>query len=292
MKFALAVAAALGAGCATDPAIAAPSASATMSPADVRAAIDADVGNLVAQTDAAIDATTATLPGAMSVATLAQLFTSSTTALHAMASPMTGQLALPTAAWLDANVFADANAVGDGVFEVSCDCGAADPRVRVAAITGGIQLFVQLGAAHDEPIAITLTNTSVSATLDLDAVGADLGGGFSGKATAELDVVGTSHVKAMLAFASPVTAAWSGVSLQSAAGTPVTIDLDGSRPQIEATLALGATSLTFGDTALSVAGATTELGFDGHALTLDQVSLGGASATLAKSGQPAIAIDL
>ena len=289
MKFALAAVAAFGMGCATDPAVAAPSAIVTPSPAEVRAAIDADLGNIDAQTTAAITATTQTLPGAMSMAMLEQLFGASTTAVHALSSPMTSQLALPTAAWLDANVFADANFIGDGVYAITCDC---DARVRVAPITGGMQLFVQLGAAHDEPIAITLTSTSVAATFDLDAVGNDLGGGFAGKASAELDVVGTSHVKATLAFASAITVASSGVQLQSAAGTPFTIDLDGTRPQIEATVALGATSLALGGMALSLAGATVELGFDGHALTLDQVSLGAASATLANAGQPAIAIDL
>ncbi|HEX4451097.1 MAG TPA: hypothetical protein VH143_09520 [Kofleriaceae bacterium] len=312
MKFALAVAAALGTGCATAPAAAAPNTAVTLAPADVRAAIDADLGNVLAQTSAAVAATTQTLPGAMSAAALAQLFDTSATALHAIASPMTSRLVLPAsssaqlAAWLDLNVFADANLVADGTFALpaslvcgqpaASDCAAevaaVDPRVRVAAIAGGVQLFVQLGAAHDEPIAIALTSTTLSATLDLDTAGKDLGGAFSGNASLALDVLGPSHVQATIAFASAITATWGGAHLQSAAGTPLTIDLDGSRPQIEATLALGSTSLTLGDTALSLAGATTELGFDGHVLTLDQVSLGAASATLAKAGQPAIAIDL
>jgi hypothetical protein len=309
MKFALAAAAALGTGCSAGPAVAAPSAVVTLSAADVRATIDADLGNVLAQTTAAITATTQTLPGAMSAATLAQLFDTSATALHAIASPMTSRLALPSTQltdWLDANVFADADLVGDGVFAIpaslvcgqpaASDCAAevaaVDLRVRVAAIAGGIELFVQLGAAHDEPIAIALTSTTLSATLDLDTAGNDLGGAFAGNASVSLDVLGPSHVQATVAFASPVAATWGGARVQSAAGTPLSIDLDGSRPQIEATLALGATSLTLGDTALSLAGATTELGFDGHALTLDQVSLGAASATLAKAGQPAIAIDL
>src|ERR1700733_4262769 len=132
MKFALAAAAALATGCATDPAVAAPSAIATLSPAEVRAAIDADLGNVMAQTSAAITATTQTLPGAMSVATLAQLFDTSATALHAVASPMTSGLALPAsssaqlAAWLDANVFADADQVGDGVFAIPASLVSAD----------------------------------------------------------------------------------------------------------------------------------------------------------------------
>src|SRR5262249_9172157 len=157
---------------------------------------------------------------------------------------------------------------------------------------GGVQLFVQLGSAHDEPIAIALSASELTATLDLDAAGRDLGQPFSGKATLDLTVLGPAHVKATLSFASPVSLGWGGASLTSAAGTPIVIDLDGSRPQLEASLAFGATTIQLGDAVLALAGLATDVGFDGHALTLDRITLGTSSATLARAGQTAIAIDL
>jgi hypothetical protein len=301
--------AALVAGCAEDPAAAAPSPPASTSPVDLRAAIDADLGNVLTQTQAAIEATTTGLPGAMSATTLAQLFGASAGAAQQLTSPLASRLALPGGAasfvaWLDANVFS--SSIDDGIYAipaalvcpqpVATDCAAqvaaAQPRVRVAASANGVALFVQLGTAHDEPIAITLTSAELTASIDLDAAGRDLGAPFAGTAILDLDIVGASHVIATATIGAPITVGWGGASLTSATGTPLTIDLDGSRPQIAATLALGATTIELADTVLALAGATVTVGFDGHTLTLDRISLGSGSATLAKAGAQAIAIDV
>jgi hypothetical protein len=303
-------------GCAVDSAEAASADPPPTTPApassDLRAAIDSDLGNVIAQTAAAVSSTTANLPGAMSAGTLAQLFGSSSTAMHQLIAPLAGRLAWPgggdsssAMAWLDANVLS--TPVGDGIYAIpaslvcgasaSADCASAvaqaQPRVRVAAASGGsVQLFVQLGAAHDEPLAIVLTSNELTATIDLDAAGRDLGAPFSGTASLDLQVVGSAHVTASLAFGAPVAVGWGGASLTSAAGSPMTIDLDGSRPQIAATFALGATTINVADTTLALPGLGVTVGFDGHALTLDRISLGNTTATLAKAGAQAIAIDL
>jgi hypothetical protein len=309
MQTVLVAAIAALAGCAVDPAAAAAPPAVSATPVDLHAAIDADLGNVLAQTLGAIDATTTGLPGAMSATTLAQLFGASAAATRQLASPLASRLALPGGAasfvaWLDANVFSTSS--DDGIYAipaamvcpqpVAADCAAeiaaANPRVRVAASAGGVELFVQLGAAHDEPIAITLTSNELTASLDLDAAGRDLGAPFAGSAMFDLTVVGTSHVTATLTLGAPVSVGWAGASVTSAAGTPFTIDLDGSRPQIAATLALGATTIQLADAMLALAGATVTVGFDGHTLTLDRISLGNGSATLAKAGAQAIAIDV
>lgn len=308
MKLLVAACAAVVSGCAVETAAAAPpSTGSSDPPADLRPTALADLGTVIAQTRAAITGATANLPGAMSQATLAQLFGTSAGALHELTSPLASRLAMPAGdpvAWLAANVFA--SSTPDGAYAVpaalvcgpgaQADCAAAvttaAPRVRLAASDGGVQLFVQLGAAHDEPIAITLSAQELTATFDLDAAGRDLGQPFSGKATIDVTVVGPQHVHATIAFASPVSLGWGGASLTSAAGTPLTIDLDGSRPQLEASLAFGATTVQLGDAMLALAGLATDVGFDGHALTLDRISLGGSSATLARAAKTAIAIDL
>jgi len=309
MKLLVAACAAVAcAGCAVDSASAAPPGPGSSDvTADPRPTVVADLANVVAQTRAAISGATANLPGAMSEATLAQLFGASASALHQMTLPLAGRLAMPAddpVAWLSSNVFA--SSVDEGVYAIPAalvcgpsapaGCGsavaAATPRVRLAQSDGGIQLFVQLGSAHDEPIAITLSASELNATLDLDAVGRDLGQPFSGKATVDLTVLGPAHVRATVAFAAPVSVGWGGASLTSAAGTPLVVDLDGARPQLEASLAFGATTVQLADTVLSLAGLATDVGFDGHALTLDRISLGGSPATLARAGQTAIAIDL
>jgi hypothetical protein len=137
-----------------------------------------------------------------------------------------------------------------------------------------------------------LTSAELTASIDLDAAGRDLGAPFAGTAILDLDIVGASHVIATATIGAPITVGWGGASLTSATGTPLTIDLDGSRPQIAATLALGATTIELADTVLALAGATVTVGFDGHTLTLDRISLGSGSATLAKAGAQAIAIDV
>ncbi|HEY3804518.1 MAG TPA: hypothetical protein VGL61_18000 [Kofleriaceae bacterium] len=304
-------------GCAVDSAEAASSDPPSTTPAptssDLRAAIDSDLGNVIAQTTAAIGATTTNLPGAMSAGTLAQLFGSSAAAVHQLIAPLSGRFAWPgggdssnAMAWLDANVLSTAP-VGDNVYAIpaSLVCGAsasaectaavaqAQPRVRVAPASGGnVQLFVQLGAAHDEPLAIVLSSNELTATIDLDAAGRDLGAPFSGNASLDLKVSGAAHITASLTFGSAIAVGWGGASLTSAAGSPLTVDLDGGRPQIAATLAFGATTLGVADTTLAVPGLAATVGFDGHALTLDRISLGDQTATLAKAGAQAIAIDL
>src|SRR6185437_480298 len=88
-------------GCAVDAADAAtssePPASTAPAPAssDLRAAIDSDLGNVIAASTAAITATTANLPGAMSAGTLAQLFGSSSTAVHQLLAPLSARFAWP-----------------------------------------------------------------------------------------------------------------------------------------------------------------------------------------------------
>src|SRR6185312_195915 len=101
MKLLVAVCAAVVSGCAIDSASAEPpstasGSSATTDPAsDLRPVALADLGTVIAQTQAAIAGATANLPGAMSEATLAQLFGASTAALHQLTSPLASRLAMP-----------------------------------------------------------------------------------------------------------------------------------------------------------------------------------------------------
>ena len=129
------------------------------------------VGNVLAQTQAAEAGATDGLP-------VPEMF-----ALAGLGgvSPPKRLDAGATTAWLDANVFSDANAAGAGVFvlpaELFCSdagCAArvadAQPRVRVEQDDGGALRFaVELDSAHDEPLSLLLAHDSLAIDLDSTA---------------------------------------------------------------------------------------------------------------------------
>jgi hypothetical protein len=243
---------------------------------EIRARVSSDLGNVLTASRAASAATTANLPGAMSASVAGQLLGSATAAITRLTAPFAPHVA-DALALLDDQVLTVANDLGDGIYQA-----APGVRLRVA-LDGddGVDIWVQIADA--EPIELVLHHDELRAAVDL---------GDAGAATFDLRVVGPAHVTASLEIVRAIAVDLGDASLTSAAGDVLELDLDGSRPQLGATLALGATTLRVGDDELDLPGASFDVGFDGHALTLDDVSFGLATTTFSTSGRPAIAIDV
>ena len=248
-----------------------------------------------------------------------------------------------TIQWLNDNIFTDANNQGDGVYlvppdlfctvdsvdqygnpisTVDPDCVArvttADLRVRVEENDSTLRFAIQVDANHDEPLAFTLSHTSLAITVDLD--GADramiaLAQAFgeqapdatlSGQITGELDVLGSAHAKLSLSIdrAIAISVADSGgdpMRFASAKAQVFSIELDGNAPLLAVDLGLGETTLhlpadaasSTPSTDVDLAGLTANATFSGGStLSIDNISLGSKTTTIAKNGVQAVAIDL
>ena len=277
------------------------------SPASVRAHVDADLGNVLAQSQAALAGTAASLPAPATFA-LAGLGDDALPSLDAAA----------TTAWLDANVFADANYIGDGTFALPCSTCAADaqPRVHVEQDDdGALRFALELDAAHDEPVSFLLAHDSLAIALDLDgaddatAALAELFGEFAptamtqGAASARIAVVGAAHVQVSASIDRPIMVAVApggtplsadGALRFAADAAPVlAADVDGSAPAATVAVGLGEVIAHSPDgTDLDLAGATASATLAAGALSLSNVSLGAKTTTITRGGAPALALDL
>lgn len=170
-------------------------------PAQLRERIASDLGHVLGETTAAVEAGTAAVPSTAALTMLEQVLPedgpiSARTVKDALDEEGSGDDPLnadAAVAWLNEHIFTDANHVGGGIYEVPADvfctettfddlgnestelnqeCAAdfaqAELRVRVAADDDELSFAVQLGANHDEPLVVGLAHTRVSLTVDLD----------------------------------------------------------------------------------------------------------------------------
>lgn len=231
---------------------------------------------------------------------------------------------------LNEGLFADANYEGDGVFRVpvtelcadptdtACvdDASRAELRVRAETADDGLDFTLLVGADRAEPLAIGLRRRAVTMSVDLGEaelavrdIGATVSDGpawtveLSGVISARLDVLGTAHVAVAVNIDQPVhVTIGDGTSepmqLDTAEAQPlVRVELDGAAVTGSAQLGLGSTQVHIpadADPALDVdlAGLTATARMHDGALTIDGLSLGDRTTTVAVGGQQAIAIDL
>ncbi len=231
-------------------------------PSEIRARIAQDVPHILGESQSASESTSASLPAippqidlALRVAALRypQLAPVVNRSAHlAPEDPIEEEGFDPdeAAAWLNDNIFTDANHVGGGVFAVpaalACttetvdDTGvvteALDPecvtefnkvqlRIRVEQNDETLKFAVQVDANHDEPLAFTLRHDAVGVTLDLDDADAALttlapvfgetapNVDLAGQISGLLEVPGTAHLKASLTIDRDVAIAFAGDGL-------------------------------------------------------------------------------
>jgi hypothetical protein len=131
---------------------------------------------------------------------------------------------------------------------------------------------------------------------------------LSGQVTASLKIHGQAHAGASISFdrAISIKFADQGVGLDSdgavrfasAAGEIIAIDLDGNAPKADLDLGLGLTTLHIPSdefdpsTDVVLGGATVNASFQGHTLTLENISLGNQTTTVTSGGVQELAIDL
>ncbi len=333
-------------------------------PADVQARISSDLGNVLAQTKAASDAGTSGLPMGSTIALLERLIpgTSSTTVVAGLlprpADGAGGSGSAGSAGSLDPDaiiqelntkLFTDANYQGDGIYavpaELVCsssvtdengntttaiapDCAsnlaASQLRIHVTEAGSELAFAVQVDAAHDEPVSIRLTHTSLGLTLDLDGASraitalAPIFGAtapnaeLSGQVSGELEILGAAHLRASLTIDRDLAIAVgdTGVDLTgdaaarftSAAASVLSIELDGSAasPTAQLDVAVAATTAHIpGNTDegtvsedLDLPGMTASATLSATGVAFSNLGLGDRTTTLTRGGQRAVAIDL
>lgn len=293
-------------------------ASTTPEPATVRARINDDLGHVLRETVAANDGSTKDLPGAGLVKFATGI---------AMPEVSTDIDVDATITWLTGTLFTDSNYIGDGVYRfpaeslcktdagVDADCvkhvDLAHARIRVED-SDGLRFAIQLGSAHDEPIAVTLRHDEVAVTIDLDdasdamialaeafgdeAPNAEL----SGQVTADLKILGTAHARGSISIerALAVKIADQGAPLDgdtatrftSAAGASASIEL--AAAALHAQVALGQTTAHAAGKDIALAGVTGEVTASPSGIQLDHISLGGKPMTISVGGQLGESVDL
>lgn len=327
------------AGCSDDP---------PPSPTTVRARLTNDLGNVLHESAAASKGASSMIPsGTFSLleqalgqggSTVAQNFIAH--ADDAMGDAFDADAIMEQ---LNTTVFTDANEVEEGVYAVPADLACTttevdqsgnetttvDPdcaaswsklalRIRVSENGSSLKFAVQLGAAHDEPVEVSLTHTSLAMSVDLDeaqaatiAIATAFGemapnAELSGKVTGKLTILGTAH--ATVAFeidrAIDIKVAEEGIALSSAdafhltsaAAHVIDVELDGNAGSGAIDLGLGATTLhTPGDDTLDLdlPGATLSAVLAANQpLQLTNISLGNRTTTLSRNGAVGISIDL
>jgi len=203
--------------------------------------------------------------------------------------------------------------------ECAANLAKADLRIRVEE-DDGLRFWIQLDANHDEPLGILLRHDEIAVTVNLDdatdamialaqAFGEDAPNAeLHGQVTGSIKIHGHAHAGASVSFdrALSIKFADSGVGLDSdgavrfasAAGEIVAIDLDGNAPKADLDVGLGLTTVHIpgdsGDpsTDVTLGGATVNATLQNNTLTLDNLSLGNQTTTVARGGEQAITIDL
>ena len=176
-------------------------------PSEVRSRLASDLGNVIDQTAAAADGTTANMPGLASFDFLSSAlggFVSSSDVASggSLFAPMMRRGLVDGSDFdsqaivdqLTTTIFTDANHVGDGVYDIPADLACTtvvyddlgneteeidpecvqqwdkiDLRIRVEEEGDALVFSLQVGSHHDEPLSIALTHDSISASIDLDA---------------------------------------------------------------------------------------------------------------------------
>lgn len=222
-------------------------------PGEVRARIAKDLGHVLTQSNAAFEAT-AEMPGSAAFGIIDQALGSDSeiaVRLRNVLGPRgaggktnqafdetveeepVGLDTDETIAWLNDNLFTDANHLGDGVYQVPAslvcttqeiddqgnvtesidpECAqnlaTAQLRIRVAENDDALRFAIQVTADRDEPLEIALSNTAVSLTVDLDEAwdaaialaplfGEPLPNArLGGRITGKLEVLGTAKARA------------------------------------------------------------------------------------------------
>jgi len=249
---------------------------------------------------------------------------------------------------LNERLFTDANHQGDGIYTVpaelvcrtetfhddgsttetiDADCAQslanAQLRIRTFLQAEGepdeaLQLALQIGANHDEPLVISLTHTSVAVTLDLDDAGrsmtalAPLFGeelpntSLAGQLTGKLELFGPASAGWSLTIdrAVAIKVADPGVDLESpeafrftsAKATVAALSLDGVGKTGSLVIGLGETTVHVPDEQtfdLDLPGLTAVAMFMADKpIYLTHLGLGDRSTTVSINGSRAIAVDL
>jgi hypothetical protein len=336
------------AGCGEDP----------PTPTAVRGQISSDLGNVLREANTAFTSTDA-LPTSATLSLLDRVLGTSTqggitigAATAGLAARMAGSRATGTTidadaevAYLNDKLFTDANHVGDGVYQVpaslvcarttvdqtgtsvdSIDPKCADQlakvdlRIRTAKDGGTLVFAIQVDAAHDEPLRLELTHTSIALTVDLDglqhatdALALLIGETapnmlLSGELTGKLEILGAARARASLTIdrSLSIQVASTGGSLDSADAFVLTsakaaafaVTLDGTAKS-------GSFETNLGDTVvktpavngkrfeLDLPGVSTTASFaDGKPLALTHLGLGDRATTTSINGVRAQTIDL
>jgi hypothetical protein len=319
-------------------------------PQDVRKHITDDLGHILRESAAAADGGESLIPsGSMNLLeqALGQGGASAAGSLvRAPEDPEEGDGFDPDAIieQLNTKVFLAANEVEPGIYRVPADLvcmestfddsgnetTALDPdcaaswdklalRIRVSESGNKLVFAIQLGAAHDEPLEITLSHTKLAVSVDLDeaeeaasAIAAAFGeqapnADLSGKVTGSLEVLGTAHVGVDLTIdrALHIAVAEQGESLTGAgafrldseASHVLDLDLDGNAGAGALAIDVGATTVHIPDEEdpfdLDLPGLTASAhAAAGGSLQIDNISLGDRTTTLSKNGAVGLAIDL
>ncbi len=317
-------------------------------PSKVRARISSDLGYVLTESAAASKGASSMIPsGTLSLvervlgqadgAAVARFVAHADTAMDA---PFDADAIIDE---LNTKLFTDANEVEDGIYavpaSVACettdidqsgnpittidpDCAASWAklalRIRVSENGSALKFSVQVGAAHDEPLDVSLTHNSLALSVDLDeaedaaiaiatafgetAPNADL----SGKVTGKLTILGAAHADVSFDIdrALDIKVADDGVALSSADAFRMTsaashvldIDLDGNATTGALAFGLGATTLHLPGTDsfdLDLPGATAAIALAANQpLAITNLSLGNRTTKLSKNGAVAVSIDL
>ena len=249
---------------------------------------------------------------------------------------------------LNEKLFTDANHQGDGIYNVpaelvcrtetfhddgsttetiDADCAqslaGAQLRIRTFLQAEGepdeaLQLALQIGANHDEPLVVSLTHSSLAVTLDLDDAGraltalAPLFGeelpntSLAGQLTGKLEIFGPASAGWSLTIdrAVAIKVADPGVGLESpeafrftsAKATVAALSLDGVGKTGSLVIGLGETTVHVPDEQtfeLDLPGLTAVAMFMADKpIYLTHLGLGDRSTTVSINGSRAIAIDL
>ncbi|MEO7732833.1 MAG: hypothetical protein ABIY55_17835 [Kofleriaceae bacterium] len=325
-------------------------------PAEVRSAISTDLGNVLQRSSAALAGGTDALPGSAALTMLEHLLgTPALLPVQTMAAHLvkrTGDDAAPVidadtqTRYLNAKLFTDANHVGDGIFQIpaslvctrtttdasgtshdTVDAACVeqvtkvDLRIRTTSEDGALVFALQVDAAHDEPLRLTLSHTSIALTVDLDGMqhafvalaavaGSDAPNAeLAGAVTAKLEALGTAKAKISFAIdrAISIRTAAAGVdlagpgafSLTSPNAEVVSFTLDGAAKTGALAVALGRTEVNVPgrdggprtDVVLAGLALHTVFAAD-QPLALTDVSLGNGTTFVALDGVRAVSLDV
>jgi hypothetical protein len=338
-------------------------------PVEVRSRISIDLGNVLREANLVIQGTRAVLPAPAALALFERAAGITTPIAQAIRSIAIALAIEPDAiddagatSYLNSRVFDDASYLGDGIYRVlpsllctgvmpdpgedpSQVCAARlaelDLRIRVARGSvapgsspsdGSLEFALQVGAAHDEPVTITLTHTALhpshtstflTASFDLDVLQRTLGKLIAAVAPSlpPIEMAGQVTVKvrtdptgaqAALEIDRPISIRVAGMSADVDAADAFTLS-SGASEVFHVVLAhgsgfdpVGSLYLRLGETAiklparadgarldLHLAGLTADAAFNDYLpLLINHIGLGDRAAVISVDGVPAETIEI